>query len=216
MSSNYCRIYEKHFGIRPYDASGRIYDIHHKDGNRENNDPNNLIALSIQDHYDIHYSQGDYGACLAIGRRMLLSPNELSKLATENNRKRVANGTHPFIQEEFKKIAKAESSRRAKQRVEEGTHHFLGGKISRDITQKRLKDGTHNFIGGEIQRKRVAEGTHHFCGERGSALSTKTNLDMLSKGIHPSQIKIGCPYCNVVGSVNNMKRWHFDKCKNKK
>jgi hypothetical protein len=24
-----------------------------------------------------------------------------------------------------------------------------------------------------------------------------------------------CPYCNKEGNVGNMKRWHFDKCKNK-
>jgi group I intron endonuclease len=25
--------------------------------------------------------------------------------------------------------------------------------------------------------------------------------------------KVSCPYCNKIGQLTNMKRWHFDKCK---
>lgn len=27
--------------------------------------------------------------------------------------------------------------------------------------------------------------------------------------------KLQCPYCGLIGMCNNMKRWHFDNCKNK-
>lgn len=60
-TTKYRKIYENHVGSIPKDESGRTYDIHHVDGNRENNDPINLIAVSILEHYDIHQTQGDHG-----------------------------------------------------------------------------------------------------------------------------------------------------------
>ena len=70
----YRKIYKRHYGPIPKDNQGRTYDIHHKDGNRSNNSIDNLVALSIQEHYDIHYSQGEYGACYAISVRMRSTP----------------------------------------------------------------------------------------------------------------------------------------------
>lgn len=35
------------------------YHIHHLDGNKENNDPSNLVCLSPEEHWDIHHKQGD-------------------------------------------------------------------------------------------------------------------------------------------------------------
>lgn len=71
------KIYTKHFGTIP-----NGFDIHHIDGNHSNNDPSNLKAVSLQEHYDIHYSQGDYAAALRIAQRMGLSKEQKSKLAS--------------------------------------------------------------------------------------------------------------------------------------
>jgi hypothetical protein len=57
---NYRKIYEKHFGSIPKEPSGRSYEIHHKDRDHVNNDPSNLIAVTLQEHYDLHYAQGDF------------------------------------------------------------------------------------------------------------------------------------------------------------
>ena len=82
MTSSYAyrKLYEQYFGPIPKDDDGRTYEIHHKDGNRANNDPQNLSALSIKEHYDVHYSQGDYGACVLIARRMNLPPDHISTI----------------------------------------------------------------------------------------------------------------------------------------
>ena len=58
-TNKYRKIYESHNGPIPKEDNGRSYEIHHIDGNHFNNDPSNLKAVSIQEHYDIHYSQGD-------------------------------------------------------------------------------------------------------------------------------------------------------------
>jgi hypothetical protein len=80
MKTNYRKIWESHYGKIPKDEDGRPYEIHHKDGNRNNNHIDNLICIPIKEHYDIHYQQGDYGACVMIAKRMNLSPNYLSEI----------------------------------------------------------------------------------------------------------------------------------------
>jgi hypothetical protein len=54
---NYRKIWENYHGKIPFDSDGRVYDIHHIDGNRKNNDINNLICLSLEDHYKLHLQQ---------------------------------------------------------------------------------------------------------------------------------------------------------------
>ena len=135
-TNNYRKIYENHIGPIPYDSDGRSYDIHHIDNDHSNNDPNNLIAVTVQEHYDIHYSQGNYGACRLIKQqRMYLSPEERSHLSSKLAIQRSENGTHPFLGGEIQRI-----------RIENGTHNFLSGEIQRKSNQKRLTNKTHNFL----------------------------------------------------------------------
>jgi hypothetical protein len=96
-TSKYRKIYEQHHGSIPKDENGRSYEIHHIDGDHSNNNPNNLSAVTLQEHYDIHYAQADYYACyLMLVQRMDKSHIELSNIASLNNRQRVMNKTHPF------------------------------------------------------------------------------------------------------------------------
>ena len=72
------RIYEDYYNVRlPSDV-----EIHHIDGDHGNNDVSNLKQVSIEEHYQIHYSQGDWAACLLMSHRMKTSPEEKSKLAS--------------------------------------------------------------------------------------------------------------------------------------
>jgi len=82
---NYRKIYEQHYGPIPHGL-----EIHHIDGDYTNNNPSNLKAVTIQEHYDIHYAQEDWDACSAIAIRMNIDRTEIS-------RKRVENGTHNFL-----------------------------------------------------------------------------------------------------------------------
>lgn len=79
-------VWKKHFGEIPKDIEGRTYEIHHKDGNRKNNSIENLLCVSIKEHYDLHNNQGDYGAAMLIAKRMGYPPNHLSEL--QKNKKR--------------------------------------------------------------------------------------------------------------------------------
>lgn len=101
----YRKIYENYYGQIPVEENGRSYQIHHIDGNPQNNDPLNLKAVTVQEHYDIHHSQGDWGACFKIGKMMKLSPEEISDSASKHSKKvqknRLENGTHHFLNSDF-------------------------------------------------------------------------------------------------------------------
>jgi len=78
---NYRKIYEDNFGPIPFDEDGRRFDIHHIDGDDINNNPSNLVAVSIKDHYSIHYSQKDWGACYFMAIRMNSGVGTVAELA---------------------------------------------------------------------------------------------------------------------------------------
>ena len=222
-NTTYRKIYEKHYGPIPKDSDGRTYEIHHIDGDRGNNDPTNLKCVTIQEHYNIHYSQGDWGACFRMAERMKLSVEEISDLASRSNRQRVVNGTNPFCDPEFHR-------RNALKRVADGTHNFLGGEVSRKLARRRVEEGTHRFLGGEIQRntqrKLVEEGKHHLLSgdiqrkSNQNRLSLGThnlvgpehNKKMIAEGRHTSQQMLTC-HCGVTMNKMLFARYHGDKCK---
>jgi hypothetical protein len=161
-NENYRKIYEDFYGPIPLDEQGRTYEIHHIDNNPHNNHPSNLKAVSIQEHFDIHASQGDWYACMLIGSRLNITPEEKSELARKHNKNLVDKGLHHFMGPELQKRRVEEGthpwqnkewhSKREKEKVNNGTHIFLDGEVSRQITQKRLKEGTHNFIGNTYMK----------------------------------------------------------------
>jgi hypothetical protein len=92
---SYRKIWESYYGPIPKD---QLYDIHHIDGDRSNNNISNLKLVTPREHYDIHYAQKDWGACYSIAQQRLnLTPAELSTLASNQAKTRVANGTHHFL-----------------------------------------------------------------------------------------------------------------------
>lgn len=204
---NYRKIYEKYYGPIPIDKDGRKYEIHHKDGNSNNNDPSNLIALTIQDHFDIHLEQGDLWACMRIAQKMKYSPEQIAEFSRQCQLKRIAEGTHNFLGGDIPREAQ-------RKKVEDGSHPWLG---PANPVYEQLKNGTHNFYGGEIQRKhnrrRVANGTHHLLDGK---IQREAAITALANGTHPSQIQRTCPHCGKVGYGSAMKRWHMDNCKHKK
>ena len=182
----YRKIYKKHHGSIPVDSTGRTYDIHHIDGNRKNNDIKNLVALSIEDHYNLHIQQNEYQAAAAIRMRWDKDIVEISKLNAIAAKTRVDLGQHPWFgdgsyqrkqQEMLKSSAdyyqysqkhKNDVSLRNKEYALQGKHNFQSEE-SRSATSKRNRErvdaGIHPFcngVGAENSRKRISDGTHHF------------------------------------------------------
>lgn len=190
---HYRKIYEQHYGPIPKDSNGRTYEIHHKDNNRKNNDIDNLQCVSIQEHYDIHYSHGDWLACQAISKRMNISPEEKSNICKKLTKKRILEGTHPFLGGNVQRKTQLKL-------IENNTHIFLDKNKQKERALKRTKEGKNPFTGGLIQKQSnknlIEKGTHHLLGPNS-----------------PTQFQWTCIYCNKSGKgKSNFIRYH-SKCK---
>jgi hypothetical protein len=187
-TQEYRKIYKKFHGEIPIDEFGRAYDIHHKDGDHSNNSLENLIAIPIQEHYNIHYRNKDYSACVLIGMRMKLDSKEISRLNSLAAKKRVENGTHHWTYQDHSDKVRE----RIKKSVADGTYHMLGGQIQKKVQLDRSEKGIHQW-----------NGPAH-------------NLEKLKNGTHASQKSFTCPHCGKTGKGStNAKRWHFDNCRQK-
>ncbi len=72
-------------------------EIHHIDGNKNNNEPSNLKAVSIEEHLAIHKAQNDHGAVQAILMRMeTIDTEHISEAARQQQLKLIEKGTHNF------------------------------------------------------------------------------------------------------------------------
>lgn len=147
-SKKYKKIYEQHHGPIPKDKDGRLYEIHHIDGNPDNNEISNLIALSIHEHYEIHYWQEDWAACLLMSERMTISVEEKSELARKSALLRVENGTHPWQK-------RLDGTSFASDLVQKGTHNLLRRPDGTSATSDRVNTAGYvsNFAGINRTRK---------------------------------------------------------------
>ena len=122
---HYRKIWEKHHGK----TIPENHEIHHLDGNRSNNNIDNLICVSMEEHLEIHNKQGDHGAVLAILIRMKSKEN-------------------PEIMEAVRHAA----SKFQTEKYENGTHNFHMSaekrtKISKKTLRKRIKNHGTAFLG---------------------------------------------------------------------
>lgn len=221
-TTKYRKIYESHVGEIPLDDEGRRYHIHHIDGNRLNNSVENLVALSIRDHYDIHYSQGDWMACHRLAKLLNKSFDDLSELSSKTQRKLVEEGKHIFLGGDIARITQRKlvaagihpwqngdkQRENNLKRVKEGKHNWQDSNKQREKQLKLIEEGKHHLLSGEIQRKQqrklVAEGNHPFGSKQ------------LENGTHPSQIKKTCEYCDKTMDIASYARSHGEKCKQNK
>jgi hypothetical protein len=210
---NYRKIYEQHYGVIPKDSSGRSYQIHHIDGDKNNNNIENLLCVSIEDHYQLHLKQHEYAAARLLAIQMNRSPEEISELSrktiAETNQTRINAGTHHFQ-------GPTTNQRKNAKMIKDGTHPFMKRADGTSITSDRIADGTHPFCNSEIQsrtaKNAVANGKNVLVGGK---IQRAVQQKLLEEGKHFSQIKISCEYCNSISSKLNYNRWHGDRCKHK-
>ena len=71
-------------------------EIHHIDGNHKNNNIENLMPVTVQEHYEIHKLRGDKAAAVLIGIRAGISYEERAQLNREQALKNTALGISGF------------------------------------------------------------------------------------------------------------------------
>lgn len=118
-----------------------------------------------------------------------------SVTVSENNKKRVIDGTHPWAGAAGSKL----NSNTQKQLIAEGRHHFAGE------------------AGSEFAKINIAnrtkEGTNSWAGEAGSEFAKELAAKLLAEGRHHSQKEYACPHCGKTGTGNAMLKWHFNNCR---
>lgn len=185
----YRKIYENHNGPIPKDETGRTYEIHHIDGNHSNNDLLNLKAVTLQEHYDIHYSQRDWSACLIMSERMMVSSEQKSELARLHALQAVREGKHHFSKRQ-------DGTSLATDRVEAGTHHWLSQEYRNNIKS--------------LQELKIELGMHPF---QNADLIRKNMKKLIDEGKHPTCHIWTCKVCGKTGkSKTNYSRWHGFNC----
>jgi hypothetical protein len=172
------KTYKKYHGSIPKEDDGRTYEIHHVDGNWQNNDVSNLVALRIQDHYDVHFAQEDWGACSRIAGRMSKSTEEIAELSRKQMRELVDSGNHLFTNSEWQ-------SNNAQERVKNNTHNLQG---ERNPCHKMIEEGTWHTLkredGSSLSSDRVKEGTFHMSKPEYREGMSRIQNEKVSNGTH--------------------------------
>lgn len=209
--AKYRAMWVRENGPIPIDDLGRPYDIHHIDGNKDNNCIANLQAVSIQDHYTIHYSQGDYGSCWAISLRLDMPVNEREELLKKAAAKRVG-ARRPDIIGDKNPMRNPE--------VVKKIRHLLTGKKRSDKQKENCKTAAlkqrENKIECEYCSKLSSSsnyirwhGKNCSHNPQGSAVNRKTNFN----SNNPSLTKIMCEFCGIMAGKGNYAKWHGKNCR---
>lgn len=155
MTKNYRKIWEEHNGRKIPDG----YHIHHIDGNRSNNNPSNLLCVSPEEHWQIHFERGDP---IAIRGKFVQGASEAGK-------KGGAAGKGKTITEEQKKkysISLKESYKKrggsplrgtkASVKTKEKLSKSLGGENNPMFGKKHSQDAKNKI--SETRKNKIAAG----------------------------------------------------------
>lgn len=137
---NYRQVWEKEYGKIP-----KGYEIHHIDGDRSNNDISNLKCVSIDEHYNIHYEQGDYNACVVMSARMKLTVEEksiLMKQAAENDGRWKGENNYWYGKSTSHFVKEIWDNRSDERRKE------IGNKVSKTRKERKVANGKNNPMYG--------------------------------------------------------------------
>lgn len=167
---NYRKIWEDAYGCIPIDEQGRKYEIHHIDGDHTNNELSNLMCITIEEHYDIHYKQGDYGACHLIAKRLKISPNELSNLISELNKKRIGD-KNPFYGKKH-----SEKTKKLISEINSGENHPFYGK-KRPEFAKKVSQALKGRKKSEEHKRALSESRKGKANKKYKYIMSKDNIE---------------------------------------
>lgn len=145
---HYRNIWIENFGSIPVDEDGRSYEIHHINGDREDNRIENLSCISIEEHYNIHLKQKDYGAAFRIAQRMEVSPEIKAKLMSLSNKNRIANNNHPFLIKEVQQKA----NKSIQKRIINKTQGFQNKEVVRKAIKRKKELYTSEELSKQVKK----------------------------------------------------------------
>ena len=214
-SNRQAKIWKKHYGAIPVDADGRSYDIHHIDGNSDNNNIANLVALPIKEHYNVHVAQGDYGAAMMIARRMDVKPEDISNTARQQMKARVEQGIHNFQIKGYATVkdkngttlkVKIDDPRIASGELVGVNHGYVVAVDQVGNTVRVLKDDVRLATKELIP---VNKGRKHKVVHNNRGHNKGKSWEQQSKEVPDKK----CKYCDFVGRGSHVSRYHNERCK---
>ncbi|ARW58152.1 I-TevIII-like protein [Serratia phage X20] len=189
---NHRKIWIESNGEIPLDEFGRSYHIHHIDGNPSNNELSNLLCLSPNDHFELHRSQGDYGAAfLLLNNHLSISPEERSDIISKSNSARWINYSEKERETIINKNRDSNISTWSSEKLRSDTGYKVKqNHLAKTKEQKEKESKLKSFS------IKAAWKSNSFNAQR-EHMSTK----------------VVCPHCGKEGQKAAMSRYHFDRCK---
>ena len=174
LNKKHRKIWHDHYGDIPVDDNGITYEIHHINGDHNDNRIDNLICVSISEHYDIHKKQGDWAACSAILQRIKkrISNHGLDESFLKGENHPMYGKNHS--EETLKKISENHAD-------VSGENNPMYGKNHSEETRKKISEAKAGQLKGVKKsaetRKRMSEGvpllTCPHCGKTARGNSMK-------------------------------------------
>lgn len=189
---NHRKVWEKFNGPIPLDEFGRSYHIHHIDGNPCNNELPNLLCLSPNDHFELHRTQGDFGAAfLLMNNHLSLSAEERSDIISKANSERWKN----YSENERKSIINKNRN---------------SNKTTWSSTVLRRETGlkVHQSYSDKTKEQKEQEALI-----KSSSIKSAWKSSSFDAQREHMSSKVVCPHCGKEGQKAAMSRYHFDRCK---
>ena len=203
------RVFEKFHGRKIQPG----FHIHHKDGDHTNNHPLNLIEVTPADHFRIHKEQGDWSACILLADAASIEAVELAEIQHLHGKSCADRGVG-IHSNEFDHSTRSrkmwENSPPGRKPVTDGVR-VLKFKTDQEIDDFLDKNSGWRRGVPDSMKQGLQQSTRRISSEESKSLAQKR----LTEGNHNFTIEYTCPHCGSIGKGPMMKRWHFDKCKQK-
>lgn len=189
------------------------YHLHHIDGNPNNNVITNLLEVTPRQHYDIHFTQGDWGACVLLASAAKITPEELHNVQREHGLSCVAKGTG--IHSESSRSRRSIQAKQNWKKNPPGRKPVTNGT---NVIKLKTDEDVRQFLNENPDWKRgvpssFKKGLAQSKRRISSAEARQLATDRIKNGTHNMLTTLACPHCGKKGQGTVMKRWHFDNCK---
>jgi DNA-binding NarL/FixJ family response regulator len=180
---NYRKLWETHYGPIPKDNMGRTFDIHHIDGNRKNNKIENLICVSLEDHYKIHLELFEKTKSEKEFRSLVFLSAKLNKPSDTLT-------GYTLSEETKKKISETLTGKKRPKEVVEKFTEKLKGYLWTEVQKKSRVEGLKRFYQQNDREKRTNWRKNISKSHKGKKLknSTKEKLSKLNSKLSDSEV----------------------------
>ena len=177
---------------RSYDRS--LHERHHiiPKSLKGSNNPENLVCLTFREHFLCHWllikfvtdPEDKSKMCYAL--RMMMNSSSCNKRILTNKQYEIARFALSRV-----KIKMSAEYKKKQSDNKKGDKNPMFGKRQTNYQKQKAREFL--LLNNEYITEKII-------------ISNKKRKNLLQKTIE-------CPFCNKIGSVSNMKRWHFNNCK---